>query len=139
MILFQSHFHCLVPVIFQLLLGASNVLAQVMEKSPSTEIEKNTNIEETSRNSVKQSSTSTQSRKRRLPSSYSVGALKCVGVLPGVGNCNSSSSDESSSDDEISVKSEVVRWKSFVCGQSGKVFVDSLGRKLQFAPATKKN
>jgi len=77
-------------------------------------------------------------RKRRRPASYSIGALKCVAVLPGVGNCNYSSSEDSSSEDEISVKSEAVRWKSFVCGQSGKVFTDSLGRKLQFAPATKK-
>ena len=108
-----------------------------MEKS-SSEVENNTETPETNKNTEKQSS-SAQNRKRRLPSSYSVGALKCVAVLPGVGNCNTSDSDDSSSEDEISIKSEVVRWKSFVCGQSGKVFTDSLGRKLQFAPANKKN
>jgi len=103
-----------------------------MEKSSS---EVDTKTPETNSSSTKPSS---NSRKRRLPSSYSIGALKCVAVLPGVGNCNSSSSEDSSSEDELSVKSEVVRWKSFACGQSGKVFTDSLGRKLQFA-TNKKN
>lgn len=109
-----------------------------MDKS-SSQVQNNTETPETNKSAEKPSSSS-QNRKRRLPSSYSVGALKCVAVLPGLGNCDTSSSDNSSSDeDEISVKSEVVRWKSFVCGQSGKVFTDSLGRKLQFAPANKKN
>jgi len=109
-----------------------------MDKS-SSQVQNNTETPETNKSAEKPSASS-QNRKRRLPSSYSVGALKCVAVLPGLGNCDTSSSDNSSSDeDEISVKSEVVRWKSFVCGQSGKVFTDSLGRKLQFAPANKKN
>jgi len=109
-----------------------------MDKS-SSQVQNNTETPETNKSAEKPSAGS-QNRKRRLPSSYSVGALKCVAVLPGLGNCDTSSSDNSSSDeDEISVKSEVVRWKSFVCGQSGKVFTDSLGRKLQFAPANKKN
>jgi len=52
-----------------------------------------------------------------------------VGVLPGIGNGNSSSSEDSNSEADISVKSEVVRWKSFLTGQSGKVLVNSLGWK----------
>jgi len=82
-------------------------------------------------------STNLNTYSRKRPSSYSVGALKCVAVLPGVGSCNTSSSEDSDSEDELSVKSEVVRWKSFACGQSGKVFTDSLGRKLQFATSKK--
>jgi len=104
-----------------------------MEES-STKVEQN-KTQENSR--LPDNKSGGQTRKRRLQSS-TVGALKCVGVLPGIGNYNSSSSEDSSSEDEISVKSEVVRWKSFVSGQSCKVFVDSLGRKLQFAPANKK-
>jgi len=105
-------------------------VTQVMEKSDTT-------CELSNKTQENSSHPSNKTRKNLIPI-RSVGALKCVGVLPGIGNCNSSSED-SSSEDEISVKSEVVRWKSFVSGQGGKVFVDSLGRKLQFAPANKKN
>jgi len=52
-----------------------------------------------------------------------------VGVLPGIGNGNSSSSEDCSSEAEISLKSEGVRRNSFLTGQSGKVFVISLGWK----------
>jgi len=106
-----------------------------MEES-STKVEQNNKTQENPNLSDNQSRG--QTRKRRLHSN-TLGALKCVGVLPGIGNHNSSSSEDSSSEDEISVKSEEVRWKSFVSGQGCKVFVDSLGRKLQFAPAKKKN
>jgi len=106
-----------------------------MEKA-SIKSKEDTKVPETKSCLTKPASATTDSS-NNCPSSYSVGALKCVAVLPGFGNCNTSSSEDSDSEDELSVKSEVVRWKSFACGQSGKVFTDSLGRKLQFATSKK--